>query len=53
MQTFFCKYTFNCISNSAVFSLKNVYLNEIKKENSTNFFIINVNENLLYLKIWS
>ena len=54
MQMFFCKYTFECISNSIVFYLKNnIYLTEIKKENSSNFFLIIVNENLLYLKILS
>ena len=50
----FCKYTFECISNSIVFYLKsNIYLTEIKKENSSNFFLIIVNENLLYLKVLS
>ena len=54
MQVLFCKYTFECISNSLVFYLKNsIYLTEIKKENSNNFFLIILNENLLYLKIWS
>ena len=54
MQMFFCKYTFECISNSIVFYLKNnIYLTEIKKGNSSNFFLIIVNENLLYLKILS
>ena len=54
MQILFCKYTFECISNSIVFYLKsNIYLTEIKKENSSNFFLIIVNENLLYLKIRS
>ena len=52
MQIRFCKYTFDCISNSIVFYLKhNIYLTEIKKENSSNFFLIIVNENLLYLEI--
>ena len=52
MQVLFCKYTFECISNSLVFYLKNsIYLTEIKKENSNNFFLIILNENLLYLKI--
>ena len=52
---FFWKYIFECISNSTVFYLKkhNMYLTEIKKENSSNFFLIIVNENLLYLKLWS
>ena len=50
----FCKYTFECISNSIVFYLKNnIYLTEIKKGNSSNFFFVIVNENLLYLKILS
>ena len=50
----FCKYTFECISNSIVFYLKNnIYLTEIKKGNYSNFFLIIVNENLLYLKILS
>ena len=44
----FCKYTFECISNSYY-----IYLTDIKKENSSNFFLIIVNENLLYLKISS
>ena len=53
MQVLFCKYTFECISNSLVFYLKNsIYLTEIKKENSNNFFLIILNENLLYLKIF-
>ena len=49
-----CKYTFECISNSIVFYLKNIiymYLTEIKLENSSNFFLIIVSENLFYLKI--
>ena len=29
----------------------NIYLTEIKTEHSTNFFLIMVNENLLYLNI--
>ena len=52
MQMLFCKDTFECISKSIVFYLKNnVYLTKIKKENSSNFFLITVNENLLYLKV--
>ena len=48
----FCRYTFECIGNSIVFYLKNNrYLTEIKKEKFSNFFLIIVNENLLYLKI--
>ena len=48
----FYKYTFECISNSIVYYLKNtIYLTEIEKENSSNFFLIIVNENLLHLKI--
>ena len=47
MQMLFCKYAFECISNSIVFYLKsNIYLTEIKKENSSNLFLIIVNENL-------
>ena len=54
MQMLFCKYTFECIGNSIVFYLKNNrYLTEIKKEKFSNFFLIIVNENLLYLKILS
>ena len=45
----FCKYIFEYISNSIVF-YSNIYLTEIKKENSSNFFLIIVNENLPYLK---
>ena len=45
----FCKYIFEYISNSIVF-YSNIYLTEIKKENSSNFFLIIVNENLTYLK---
>ena len=46
-----CKYTFECISNSIVFYLKNIiYLIAIKKENSRNFFLIVVHQNLLYPK---
>ena len=54
MQMLFCKYTFECISNSIVFYLKKyIYLTEVKKENSRNFFLIIFNENILYLKTWS
>ena len=50
----FCKYTFECISNSILFHVKNyVYLTEIKKENSDSFFLIIVNKNLQYLNICS
>ena len=48
---FLCNYTVECNSNSAAFYLKNIYLTEIKKENSTNIFLVTVNENLLYLKM--
>ena len=48
----FCKYTFECISDYCILLKKlNIYLTEIKKGNSSNFFLIIVNENLLYLKI--
>ena len=46
MQMFFCKYTFECIGNFILY-----ILTEIKKEDSSNFFLIIVTENLLYLKI--
>ena len=35
------------------FTYKNIYLTEIKKENSSIIFFTTVNKNLLYLKIWS
>ena len=54
MQMLFCKYTFECISNSIVFYLKKQYIScWNKKENSSNFFLIILNENLLYPRIWS
>ena len=43
----------NSIFFFAILLLKkhNVYPNEIKKENSSNFFIVIANKDLLYLKI--
>ena len=52
----FCKCTTEFISNYIAFYLKkkkNLYLAEIKKENSSNSFFITVSKNLLYLKLWS
>ena len=47
----FCKYTFECISDSIVLLKKyDIYLTEMKKKNSSNFFRIIVNKTLLYLK---
>ena len=36
-----------------LFKKHNVYPNEIKKENSSNFFVVIANKDLLYLKIRS
>ena len=41
----FCNDTIKCIGNSVLFYLNTYY--------SSNTFLIAVNENLLYLKIWS
>ena len=50
-----CKYTIECIINSAVFYSKTYYISYLKKkkENDSNILLITINENLLYLKIWS
>ena len=51
----FCKTPFQCISNSYILLKKliNISLNEIKQENSRNFFLIIVNDDPLYLRICS
>ena len=48
-----CKYAIECIINSVVFYLKKTYYMSYRneKENSSNFFLITVNENPLDLKI--
>ena len=51
----FCKHTFEYVSNYTVFYFKKIYKSywNKKRKNSNNFFLIIVNENLWYLKIWS
>ena len=52
MQMLFCKCTVECITNFIVFYLENnVYLTELIKGNSSNFFLIISNENLRYLEV--